>query len=327
MDGKIGLEEHFAIPDTLGDSRGALSEKDWAEMRTLALDFQDRRLREMDKHGMELMLVSLNAPAVQAIPDPKKANEIARKANDYLAEQVRQRPDRFQGLAALPMQDPDMAVRELTRCIEDLGFKGALVNSYSDLAGSDNPLYYDLPQYLPFWEAIERLDVPFYLHPRHPHPLDSKIYEGHPWLRGPAWGFGQETAVHALRLMSAGIFDKHPRVQIVLGHLGENLPFGIWRVDNCNGWVTQRPPRAARKPMSDYFHANFHVSTSGNFHTKALHAAIAEMGVERVLFSVDWPFEDIGLGSQWFDGVDLSEADRRKIGRTNAIKLFKLAVK
>ena len=189
------------------------------------MDLHGRRIRLMDEHGIEMMLLSLNAPAVQAIPDPKKANEIARKANDYLAEQVAKRPDRFQALAALPMQDPDMAARELERCVKEMGFIGALVNGFSQVGDPNTIVYYDMKQYWPFWATMEKLDVPFYLHPRNPLPQHAKIYEGHSWLMGPSWAFGQETAVHALRLMGSGLFDAYPKLNIILGHMGEGLPF------------------------------------------------------------------------------------------------------
>jgi 2,3-dihydroxybenzoate decarboxylase len=324
MQGKIALEEHFAIPDTLNDSKGYLPDYTWAELRERILDLHERRIREMDRHGLETMLLSLNAPAVQAIPDSAKACEIARRANDYLAEEVRKRPDRFQGLAALPMQDPELAARELVRAVTELGFRGALVNGFSQVGQADNAVYYDLPQYWPFWAAVEELDVPFYLHPRNPLPRDAKIYEGHPWLLGPVWAFGQETAVHALRLMGSGLFDAHPRLQIILGHLGEGLPYSMWRVDNCNGWVENRHNYPARKKIAEYFQANFYLTTSGNFRTQALLNAMLEIGADRILFSTDWPFENVSHAAEWFDRATISEDDRRKIGRTNALRLFKL---
>jgi hypothetical protein len=179
----------------------------------------------MDKHGIEMMILSLSAPAMRAIPETAKADEIARRANDYLAEQVARRPSRFQAFAALPMQDPELAITELERCIKTLGFRGALVNGFSQISDHQAPVYYDVSQYWPFWEKVEQLDVPFYLHPRNPLPEDSRIYASHPWLLGPTWAFGQETAVHALRLIGSGLFDAYPRLQIVLGHLGEGLPY------------------------------------------------------------------------------------------------------
>ena len=324
MQGKIGLEEHFAIDETLNDSAGFLPDDTWDELKSRILDIHDRRLRLMDEHGMEMMLLSLNAPAIQAIPDRRRANDIARRANDFLAEQVVRRPSRFQGLAALPMQDPDLAIAELERCVRELRFRGALVNGFSEVDRAGNAVYLDLKQYWPFWERVEALDVPFYLHPRNPLPAMAQIYEGHAWLMGPTWAVGQETAVHALRLMGSGLFDRYPRLQIVLGHLGEGLPYSMWRVDNRNGWVKAPPRYPAKRKIADYFHENFYITTSGNFRTQSLIDAILEIGADRILFSTDWPFENIDHAAIWFDAASISEADRVKIGRTNARRLFRL---
>jgi 2,3-dihydroxybenzoate decarboxylase len=324
MQGKIALEEHFAIAETLHDADGLFPERVWPEIHQRLTDIQDRRLKLMDKHGIEMMILSLNAPAIQWIPESKRANDIARKANDALAEEVRKRPDRFQGLAALPMQDPELAARELQRCVKDLGFIGALVNGFTQTTDPDAAVYFDLPQYRPFWKAVNDLDVPFYLHPRNPLPRDARIYEGHRWLLGPSWAFGQETAVHALRLMGSGLFDEYPHLQIILGHMGEGLPFSIWRVDNCNAWVEKRHSHPAKKTIGSYFVENFYITTSGNFRTQSLINAMLEMGSDRIMFSTDWPFENIDHAADWFDVCTISETDRLKIGRTNALKLFKL---
>src|SRR5436853_4904126 len=165
MQGKVTLEDHFAVEATLGDSQ-PFGAHIWPELRHRLLDFQDQRLRFMDATGVEIMIASLNAPAIQSIPDAGRAVEVARQANDVLAQECARRPDRFVGVAALPMQNPDAATRELQRCVKDLGFRGALVNGYTELGGRDGPLHYDLPQYRPFWSEVEKLDVPFYLHPR-----------------------------------------------------------------------------------------------------------------------------------------------------------------
>jgi len=324
MQGKIALEEHFAIPDTLQDSAGFVPDSYWTELQHRLLDFHDTRLKLMDKHGIEMMILSLNAPAIQAIPDVKKADEIARRANDFLAEQIAKRPDRFQGFAALPMQDPDLATRELQRCVRDFGFKGALVNGFSQVNVAESAVYYDLKQYWGFWGECEKLDVPFYLHPRNPIPSMAQIYEGHAWLLGPTWAFGQETAVHALRLMGSGLFDQYPKLQIILGHMGEGLPYSMWRVDNRNAWVKAPPKYPAKRKIADYFRENFYLTTSGNFRTQTLIDAILEIGADRILFSTDWPFENVDHASDWFDVTSISEADRIKIGRTNSVNLFKL---
>ena len=324
MNGKIGLEEHFALDETVGESLNLMPEVVWPELRHRLLDIQETRLRLMDEHGMEMMLLSLNAPTVQAVASVSGAGDLSRRANAFLAEQVARRPDRFQGLAALPMQDPEAAARELARCVPELGFKGALVNGFSEIEAVDGPVYYDLPQYLPFWAEVDALDVPFYLHPRNPLAADARIYKGHPWLLGPTWAFGQETAVHALRLMASGLFDRHPKLTIVLGHMGEGLPYSMWRIDNRNAWMKVKPAYPAQKKFAEYFQQNFYLTTSGNFRTQTLIDAILEIGADRILFSTDWPFENIDHAAIWFDSASISEADRLKIGRLNAQKLFKL---
>jgi gamma-resorcylate decarboxylase len=325
LPGKIALEEHVAIEDTLMDSAGFVPEDHWAELRSRLLDIHDKRLRLMDAHGIERMILSLNAPAVQAIPDARRADEIARRANDALAAEIAKRPHRFSGFAALPMQDPDLAIGELERCVQKLGFVGALVNGFSQVGDARSVLYYDLPQYRPFWEACQRLDVPFYLHPRNPLAAQAQIYEGHSWLLGPTWAFGQETAVHALRLMGSGLFDAYPRLQIILGHMGEGLPYSMWRIDNRNAWVKAPPKHRAQKKIAEYFSSNFFLTTSGNFRTQTLIDAMLEIGVDRILFSTDWPFENIDHAADWFDAASISENDRVKIGRLNALRLFKLS--
>jgi 2,3-dihydroxybenzoate decarboxylase len=325
MQGKIALEEHFALEETLQDSAGFAPAEDWIELKARLLDIQDRRLREMDAHGIERMLLSLNAPAVQAIPDRARASELARRANEFLAEQVAKRPHRFQGLAALPMQDPDGAARELARCVKEFGFRGGLVNGFSERAGEGKAIYYDLKEFWPFWSEVERLDVPFYLHPRNPLAQDAVIYEGHRWLMGPTWAFGQETAVHALRLMGCGLFDAYPRLNIIVGHMGEGLPYSMWRVDNHNKWMRVQNQYPAKRKISDYFRENFYITTSGNFRTQALIDAMLEIGADRILFSTDWPFENIDHAADWFDAATISEGDRLKIGRENARTLFKLS--
>ena len=324
MQGKIALEEHFAIPETLMDSAGFLGEDVWPELSARLMDIHGRRIEEMDRHGIETMILSLNAPAVQAIHDIRKADEIARRANDFLAEQVVKNPKRFKAFAALPLQDPDLATRELERCVKQLGFVGSLANGFSQAGTPDTCLYYDLPQYWPFWQMVEKLDVPFYLHPRNPIAAWAQIYEGHSWLLGPTWAFGQETAVHALRLMGSGLFDAYPKLKIVVGHMGEGLPYSMWRIDNRNAWTGVKPNYKAKRKIADYFHENFWITTSGNFRTQTLIDAMLEIGADHILFSADWPFENVDHAANWFDTASISEADRLKIGRTNSMRLFKL---
>ncbi|MFA7624473.1 MAG: amidohydrolase family protein, partial [Pusillimonas sp.] len=152
----------------------------------------------------------------------------------------------------------------------------------------------------------------------------ARIYAGHPWLMGPTWAFAQETAVHALRLMGSGLFDKHPNLNIILGHMGEGLPYMMWRIDNRNAWVKVAPNYPAKRRIADYFNENFYITTSGNFRTQTLIDAMLEISADRILFSTDWPFENVDHAADWFDTATISELDRQKMGRTNAKKLFKL---
>jgi gamma-resorcylate decarboxylase len=324
MLGKIGLEEHFAIPETLLDSAGFVPGEYWKELEHRLLDIQERRLREMDAHGMAMMVLSLNAPAVQAIQNCKKAIEIAQRANDFLAEQVSRRSDRFQAFAALPLQDPEAATRELERCIRDLKFKGALVNGFSQIDTPENVVYLDDARYNSFWAMVESLDAPFYLHPRNPIEGWAQIYTNHPWLLGPTWAFGNETAVHSLRLIASGLFERHPRLKIIIGHMGEGLPVSLWRCDHRNAWVQTPKAHSSVLGFGDTFRRNFWITTSGNFRTQALVHAISELSADRILFSTDWPFENVDHAANWFDTALISEADRQKIGRTNAISILKL---
>lgn len=319
---KIALEEHFAIEPTLGDSRQFMPAGFWEELRSRLLDILEQRLRRMDEAGIEFSILSLNAPAIQALRDPHQAIEVAARANEALAEQVTRRPDRFAGFAALPMQDPEAAAGELRRCVEAFGFKGALVNGFSDTPDGLGCLYYDQPQYAGFWTEAAALGVPFYLHPREPLESQRMIYEGHPWLMGPVWAFGQETAVHALRLMTSGLFDRHPDLTIILGHLGEGLPFSLWRAEHRLRKFSRGCPAA--KPLGEYFRNNFYITTSGNCRTQALLATMLEVGADRILFSTDYPFEEMQEAADWIETASISETDRLKIARTNAARLFGL---
>jgi len=320
VQGKIAVEEHFRIGETKG-SEGRYSSPYWSGLSGKLLDVHGTRLAEMDQNGIEIAVLSLNSNAVQGIFDVAKAVEIARKANDTLADVIAKRPERFAGLAALPMQDPQAAAAELARCVRALGFKGALVNGFSQVGSADTAVYYDLPQYRPFWAEVERLGVPFYLHPRDQLPSRRQAYEGHLYLVGSPWGFADETAIHALRLIGSGLFDEFPKLQIVLGHLGERIPYDLWRLDHR---LAKVPGRPAKRAMGDYFRQNFYVTTSGHFCTQSLIHAILTLGADRVLFAVDYPFEDHAQASSWFDTADIAEGDRRKIGCDNATMLFGL---
>ena len=319
MAAKIALEEHFGFSETLDTSYAALRSP---ELRRQIEELGSGRIAEMDRGRVELCILSLAAPGIQGIPSTSQAVGVARRANDYLAEQIAKYPKRLKGFAALPLQDPPAAALELTRCVKDLGFCGALVNGFSQIGEADSAVYYDLPQYRAFWATVQQLDVPFYLHPRAPLPARQQAYEGHPWIAGSSWGYAVETSIHALRLMGSGLFDEYPRLKVILGHLGEGLPFGIWRVDHRIYKTGVRPK--AKLPISQYLQENFYITTSGNFHTQALTDVIQEVGADRVLYSVDYPFEDMAEAASWFDQAAISEHDRLKIARSNAQQLFHL---
>ncbi len=323
MQGKIALEEHFAIEGTLGGSEKLVgTATGWSDISRRLIDIHDLRLTDMDKYGIEYSILSLNAPAVQAVLDTKEAIELARIANDALAEACAKRPGRFGAFAALPMQDAGAAAVELERCVTELGFHGALVNGFTQRDISDSAIFFDLPEYRPFWAKVQELNVPFYLHPRTAVPERRQHYENHPWLVSAAWGFAVETSIHALRLVGSGLFDEFPKLKIIVGHLGEHIPYNMWRIDHRLKKLPLGYP--AKKPMSAYLKENFYFTTSGNFHDTTFHLALEEMGVDHILFSVDYPFEDMVDAADWFDKTELSDEVRQKIGRGNAIDLFGL---
>jgi len=323
MNGKIAFEEHWSLLETLEGARGFVGgSSHWETFQRQILDLGDVRLREMDKNGIEYQIVSLNSPAVQAVLDTRKAIDLAKRANDKLAELVGKRPDRFAGFAALPMQDPEAAAAELTRCVKDFGFKGALVNGFSQKDKPDPNIYYDIPAYRGFWGQVSKLDVPFYLHPR---AIRDASYDGHPWLTLSPWGFAADTALHSLRLCGSGLFDEYPNLKIIIGHLGEGIPYGLWRIDARMRFS----PRGytGKRPLGEYFLDNFYITTSGDFYQPAFQCALSAVGIDRMLFSVDYPFEDTNDAASWFDALQMAESDKLKIARTNAIKLFKLNLK
>ena len=326
MKGKIVFEEHMALPETLEDSRTFVGgSAKWEDFARQILDVGDERIEGMDRNGIEFAILSLNAPAIQGIWDTNKAIETAKRANDYLANAVARHSHRFAGFAALPMQDPDAASKELTRCVKEYGFKGALVNGFTQKGVPDSAVYYDLPEYRSFWATVSELDVPFYLHPRAQLPSRSQNYEGHPWLMSSPWGFAVETSIHALRLCGSGLFDDYPKLKIAIGHLGEHIPYDLTRIDARMRFS----PRGykGKRYLGDYFREHFYITTSGNFCDPSFQCAIKVMGAERMFFSTDYPFERMEDAATWFDRTPLPDAERLQIGRTNAIKLFKLNLK
>jgi 2,3-dihydroxybenzoate decarboxylase len=326
MHGKIAFEEHFAIEETLEQTRAFAGDSgQYDNFTRQILDLDQERLAHMDATGIELALLSLNAPGVQRILDPAEALDVAQKANDRMAAAVAARPDRYAALAALPMHNARIAGDELRRAVEQLGFKGCMINGFQQAGDPDNVRYFDLPDYRDFWAVVAELDVPLYLHPRMQIPSRAENYEGHPWLMSAPWGFAVETSIHALRLCGSGIFDEHPDLKICLGHLGENIPFGLWRID-ARMRFSRRGYRGLR-PLGDYFREHFHITTSGNFNDAAFRCTLDVLDHDKIYFSADYPFETMEDAADWFDATDvISDDQKRAIGRSNAIRLFGLGI-
>src|SRR6201998_4186917 len=307
MRNKIALEEHFAIDLTIDQSKIYAPSHGWEMLKSNLMDIEHQRLERMEQGGTEYSILSLNSPGIQGIPDIKQAIDVARRANDVLAEHVGRHPSRFGGFAALPMQDPEAAARELERSVKDLGFHGFMVNGFSQLGDVENVVYYDAPQYTDFWANAAALGKPFYMHPRDPLPSREPIYDGFPWLTAATWAFAVETSIHALRLMTSGLFDRNPGLQMILGHLGEGIPFNVWRVDH----ILRKAPRGlpCKRSEGEYLRENVYVTTSGNFRTPTLLCTMLEMGSDRIMYSVDYPFETHAEASQWFDPCGIIPAD------------------
>jgi 2,3-dihydroxybenzoate decarboxylase len=327
MKNKIAFEEHFAIEETLEQTRSFAGDSGvWDDFTREILDLGDERLDHMDKTGIEFALLSLNAPGIQRILNPGEALNAAKKANERMAEAVAKHPGRYAALAALPMHNANLASKELTRCVKELGFKGCMVNGFQQVDSAENVKYFDLPEYRSFWATVSELDVPFYLHPRMQIPSRAPIYDGHPWLMSSPWGFAVETSIHSLRLCGSGLFDDYPKLRICIGHLGENIPFGLWRIDARMAF--SRRAYRGKRPLGDYFRQHFHITTSGNFNDPAFRCTLDTIDNDKIYFSADYPFERMEDAANWYDATKvITDEQRRKIGRGNAIKLFKLNLK
>jgi predicted TIM-barrel fold metal-dependent hydrolase len=304
----IALEEHFTSPQL----RALRGEKDTPLQRKLD-DLGALRIREMDEAGIDLQVISENNPATQQL-DSDSAVRLARISNDTLHEAVRTYPDRFAGFATLPTPDPKAAAEELERAVSKLGFKGAMI------MGLTHGRFMDDKQFRPIFERAAALDVPLYIHPTPPHKAVTAAYfADYPVLAGAPLGFTIETLTHTCRLVVSGLFDEFPALKIIVGHLGETAPFLLWRTSEILGERLKMP-----KLFADYYRTHFWLTTSGAFSDSALTCSIAEMGVERIMFSIDWPFQPNLPGRRWMDAAPVSERDRTLIFGANAQKLLKL---
>jgi predicted TIM-barrel fold metal-dependent hydrolase len=331
---KIALEEHFYLPsfEAYGADGSALDGAgkahnylpDFFASVQKGLSNMKLRLDEMDSGGIERMVLSLTQPGIQGIPDRKIAIDTAKRMNDELALILDAHPKQFLGFAAVPLQDAPAACDELERTVSKLGFKGVLINGYSNIGDMNTAQYLDEAPVWDFWARVEALDVPVYLHPRSPLPNQRRAYEGYEVLADSPWGFGAETALHTLRLILSGLFDRFPRLQIILGHMGEGLPFLLPRVEHRLRHMSAEVRGKQQKPVTSYLRENFYITTAGHFRTQALIDTLLEVGSDRVLYSVDYPYETIKEQNDWFDSLPISETDRRKIGRENALELLRL---
>jgi 2,3-dihydroxybenzoate decarboxylase len=315
---KIALEEHFMAPGFEAYSKIFTKHMDAAAQSYLASrlgDFDELRIAEMDKAGIDYAVLSQTGPSVQGEADLNTAVRRATENNDFLAKQIQRHPKRFGGFASLAMQSPKAAADELTRAVETLGFKGALVN------GHTHGTYYDDPAYDAFWERMQDLDVPLYLHPTDPFFI-PRAYEGHPELVGAVWGWGVETATHALRLLFGGVFDRFPKVKIILGHMGEGLPMLRWRFDSR--FAVYSHGISLKQVPSAYIGSNIVITTSGVCSAAALTCAVAEMGSDAVMFSVDYPYESTAIAADFIEAAPMAEDIRGLICSGNAQRLLKL---
>jgi len=318
----IALEEAFWYDElqTHGSPVGHIPLKPdvLTNIQRLLPDFAEFRLADMDRHGVDMQVLSLTAPGVQMQPDPEIAVADARMANDFLAGVISRHPGRFQGLAAIPLQDPERAVAELRRAVEEFGLCGALVNDHT--LGH----YLDEPQYAPFWEALQELDVPLYLHPN-PVPSDAwNVLRGYPGLDHATWAWNQRTGGHALRLIFGGVFDRFPGARIILGHMGEFLPAQLYRVDVRYRDLDPNVQQPLKQLPSEYFRSNIAITTSGVFSHAALIDAIQTIGVDNVMFSIDYPFESTEPAAEFMRTAPLTPSDKAKVAHQNAERILRL---
>jgi 2,3-dihydroxybenzoate decarboxylase len=279
-------------------------------------DFTEYRLPEMDEFGIDVQVLSLTSPGIQMQPDADTAVDDARRANDFLAETISRHPARFAGLAALPLQDPERAVVELRRAVTSLGLRGALVNDHT--LGH----YLDEERYAVVWAELQELGVPLYIHPN-AVPADRwRVLDDRPELDGALFSWAAATGGHAMRLIYGGVFDRFPGVTVILGHNGEFLPYQLTRFDSRHRHLALTRPLAKRP--SQYLTDNFMVTTSGVYSHAALLAAIQAVGIDNVMFAIDYSYESTAEAARFLNALPLAPADLARIAHGNADRLLRL---
>ena len=321
----ITLEEHFANPEFFDGPGKELKNRAeqvggrYANLIERLCDIGAKRLAEMDAADIDMQVLSLTAPGVEQM-ETAAAIALARASNDYLADAVKRNPSRFAGLAALPTGAPQEAAAELERRVREHGFKGAVIN------GHNRGRYLDDKFYWPILECAQALNVPIYLHPTPPPPPVLETYYGGfaplatEMLAGGVWGWHIETAVHVIRMIFGGVFDRFPQLQIVIGHMGEGLPFFLQRFDIVPAAVTK-----LQRPIAGYLRANLHYTFSGfNFPPTFLDLLLELGGIDRIMFSADHPYQSMAAARAFLEQIPVSAADKERIAHGNAEKLFKL---
>ena len=317
----IALEEHYMDAEVAKHFAEGGPEAKMPALRDRLLDVGELRIKEMDEAGIDVQVLSHTAPAAQRF-DADKGPGIARSANDRLKDTVDRAKGRFAAFASLATANPKAAADELERAVTKLGFKGTMIHGLTWIG--NERLFIDDKRFWPIFERAQALDVPVYIHPAIPHPAVVDAYykeyvKDFPSILTAGWGFTVETATQGLRLVLSGVFDKYPNLKIIMGHLGEGLPFLLWRIDMTFGRQGNRTT-----PFREVFRRNFWITTSGNFSTPALLCSVMEMGADHILFSVDYPYVPNPPGVRWMEQVPLSTEDRDKILSGNASRLLKL---
>jgi predicted TIM-barrel fold metal-dependent hydrolase len=320
----ITLEEHITTPAILkatsnGQGGGLPSNAYIQSLHAKLLDVGQGRLADMDVSGISVQVLSISASPIDKM-EPSAGLALARDVNDVMASAVKAHPDRFAAFATLALQEPEKAAVELERCVRQLGFKGVMIS------GTVNGRFLDDPKFTPFFEAAQALDVPVYLHPAPPpEPVMDAYFSDLPGQLGfllstAGWGWHVETGLHSLRLIISGLFDRFPKLKIIIGHMGENLPFSVARAQA----VFARGALDLKRPLGEYFQDNFYLTTSGYFTTPPFLCMLQVVGADRILFSVDYPFSPNTVGRKFLDSLAISYEDMEKIAHRNAEKLLKL---
>ncbi len=312
----IAIEEHYWDAELASHFTGIEAGRPGETQRRLD-DLGALRVKEMDDASIDIQVLSHGAPSAQKI-GADIAVGLTRRVNDRLHQAIAAHPTRFAGFAALPTAEPEAAADELERCIVTLGFKGAMIH------GLAHGKFVDDRQFWPIYARAEKLDVPIYLHPSLPHAGVTEAYyadyaQQFPMVVRPAWGYTVETATTAIRMVLSGVFEAHPGLKIILGHLGETLPFLVWRID-------QALARPGQKSLSfrDVFCNNFYITTSGNFSNPALLCCVMELGSDRILFAVDWPFVENAPATRWLEAAPICDEDKVKILSGNSKRVLRM---